>query len=423
MYRHTVRAAAALIAACLLFAVPTSAQEPAGGAPPAAPAPSAGERGADDAERKALEEQIRREMGRSTEPRAPEARIAAQGAAPAAAGQGGNPLARLMLLPDLSAVANASLAWDDATEEPRFTFEELELALQAVVDPYVRADLFIAFGDEGAEIEEAFITSLGLPHGLQVRAGKLFAPFGRLNQQHPHVWEFVSQPLAQRLVAEESLGGPGLALSWLAPLPWFAELHLAAHQTEPLPPFTLDGVVPLEETEEDGLTGVVRLLQYVPVGPAATLGVGLSAARRDEGRTAFEAPTPRSQFRDLLGADAYLRIRPPASRSYLTVSGELYARRFVGVDGVSEDFDTGWWAQTFARTGRFLGAGVRYERAPSESVDGDDERVTGLLGWFPSEFQRVRLEVSYDRVAGGEDVVSALLNLEFGIGAHGAHPF
>jgi hypothetical protein len=56
-------------------------------------------------------------------------------------------------------------------------------------------------------------------------------------------------------------------------------------------------------------------------------------------------------------------------------------------------------------------------------VDDDDERVTALLAWLPSEFQRIRLEVSRDFVADGEDVLTALLNIEFGIGAHGAHPF
>jgi hypothetical protein len=408
MHRYSLPAAAAVIAACLAVPSRTDAQQPPS-SPPAAPGQAAGSDA--EARRKELEEQIRREMGRSTEPRAPEARIAAQGATPGAAGKGGNPLARLMLLPDVSAIASAAASWEDATNTPRFAFEELELALQSVVDPHVRADIFVAFSDEGAEIEEAFVTTLGLPLGLQLRAGKLFAPFGRTNQQHPHVWELVSAPLAQRLLAEEAFGGPGVAVSWLAPLPWFAELHLAAHETAPF------------EGDEGHLTGVARLLQYVSLGEAATLGVGLSAARRGEGRTAYDAPTPRSQFRDLGGADVYLRIRPPASRSYLTVAGELYARRFVGLEGVSEGFDRGWWAQAFGRAGRFLGAGVRFERAPSESVDGDDQRLSGLVAWLPSEFQRIRLEVSRDRLAGGEKGVSAILAVEFGIGAHGAHPF
>lgn len=319
----------------------------------------------------------------------------------AGAAQGGNPLARLLLQPDLSAVGSVSLAWDDATGKAAFAFEELELGLRATIDPYARADVFIAFTEEGAEIEEAYLTTLALPAGLQVKAGKLFAPFGRLNQQHPHVWEFVDAPLAQRLLAEEALGGAGVSAAWLAPLPWYAELSVAAQSTAP------------GEEDEPRLTGFARLTQYVSLGEAATLGLGLSAARRDEAR---------SQFRDLGGADVHLRLRPPASRSYVTLSGELYARRFMGVPGLSEDLEGGGWVQAFGRFGRFAGAGLRFEQAPLET-GGDEERYTALLGWFPSEFQRLRLQASYDRLPGGEDGVSALLQVEFGIGAHGAHPF
>ena len=35
---------------------------------------------------------------------------------------------------------------------------ESEASFQAVVDPYARADFFIAFGEEGVELEEGFIT-------------------------------------------------------------------------------------------------------------------------------------------------------------------------------------------------------------------------------------------------------------------------
>jgi len=314
--------------------------------------------------------------------------------------QGGNPFARVLLLPDISAIGNLNLAWDDQTEKPSFAFEELELGLQAVVDPYLRADAFIAFTPEAVEIEEAYVTTLALPAGLQLKAGKFKAPFGKYNQTHPHVQEFVEAPLAVGLLAEESLSGAGVDLAWLAPLPWFAELHLALQSVAPA------------EGDEARLTGVARLSQFFELADGATVGVGLSAARRDEAV---------GQFRDLAGADLFLKVRPPASRSYLTVAAELYARRFVGVPGVAEDLEEGWWAQAFCRLGTYYGAGVRYERAPAEG--GDAQRAVALLAWLPSEFQRLRLEVSRDRQPGGAHVLQALVNLEFGIGAHGAHPF
>lgn len=374
-----------------------------------------------------LEAEIAKELGKAppgaaTAPEAP-APAASQGAAAA------GPLARLLLLPDISAVASAAAAFDSLDVEtlsprsgptspagrPAFLFEELELALQAAVDPYARADVFIAFGPEGAELEEAYLTSLSLPAGLQVRAGRFFSPFGRLNQQHPHVWELVDAPLAQsRLLAEETLSGAGVALSWLAPLPWFAELHLAGQSTgelpgEPLPP---DGGEPSAR-----LTGVARLLQYVSLGDSTTVGLGLSAARREE--------QGRGAFRDLGGADLLVRHRRPASRSYATLQAELYARRLRGIPEVDGGVETGGWAQGFYKHGPRFGYGVRYDWAPAEAegLDGTERRVGVLAAFFPSELQRIRLQVSYDRLPGGRDGLEAILHLEFGIGSHGAHPF
>ena len=48
------------------------------------------------------------------------------------------------------------------------TLQELELAFQSIVDPYFRADVFLTIPNLGGlEIEEAFLTTTGLP-ALQV---------------------------------------------------------------------------------------------------------------------------------------------------------------------------------------------------------------------------------------------------------------
>lgn len=418
------RLAVAACAALLLVPFRTVAQDRAT-PPPAAkrPAPAAPPAGA-AAEREKLEEEIARELGGAAPaPRPPTRALGglAPGAPPGAGAQptpGASPYARLLALPDISAIGRFALAYDSydvealsprggsysPEGEPRALFEELELGLQAVVDPYVRADAFIAFGPEGVEIEEAFVTTLSLPAGLQVRAGKHYAPFGRQTQQHPHVWEFVDAPLAiGRLLAEETIGGAGLEVGWLAPLPWFAELRVAGQSFAP------------GEEDPDALTGIARLLQYVSLHETTTLGVGLSAARRDEGRSAF---------RDLGGVDVHLRWRPLESRSYLALQGELYGRRFRGVEDAGGT-DTGGYGQVFWKQGAYYGVGARYDWAPAEGAGapGTERRIGVLAGWFPSEFQRLRLQVSYDRRPGGDDGVEALLHLEFGLGAHGAHPF
>jgi hypothetical protein len=395
----------------------------------------------DAAARKKLEEDIAKELGQGGQK---SATAPAQGQpAPAAqASTGGNPMARLLLLPDISAIASFAGAFDTYDVEhqspregpfgpknkPTPLFEELELALQAVIDPYARADIFISFTPDEVAVEEAYLTTLNLPAGLQLRAGKFFSPFGRLNQQHPHVWDFVDAPLASgRLLATEVLSGPGVDVAWLAPLPWFAELHLAGQGTAPMP---------TDEDPGERLTLVARLLQYFSLGDATTLGIGISAARRSEATSAF---------RDMGGADLYLRWRPLQSRSYVALQGEIYTQKFRG-SGLSDELsaampalvanvergrETGGYAQLFWRRSAYWGYGVRYDNAPigpafgtpEDVASGTEHRYGAIASWFPSEFQRLRLQVSYDTRPGGQDGVEVLLGLEFGIGSHGAHPF
>ncbi|MBI5070791.1 MAG: hypothetical protein HZB56_21425 [Deltaproteobacteria bacterium] len=334
---------------------------------------------------------------------------------------GTGPGATPRLLPDISAIGSGVLVWNRDDVEalsPRSgpsgpagkvtpVFQELEVALQAVVDPFARADVYLTFGPEGAGVEEAYVTTLALPGGLQIKAGTLHSPWGRLNQQHPHAWDFVDAPLAaSRLVAAEALGGPGLDVAWLAPLPWFAELHLAYQETTPL------------EGEPGRRTLVGRLAQFTDLAEGATLGVGLSAARLDE--------PGAGAWRDLYGADLYLKLRPATSRSYLALQAELYARRLSGTgDPAVDGTRLGGYAQAVYRIGRDWAVGGRWETAPSlaDGRPGPEQRFTALASWYTSEFMRLRLQGSYDRLPGGKAGLEALLALEFSIGVHGAHPF
>src|SRR5687768_2978661 len=71
------------------------------------------------------------------------------------------------LLPDISVVGDliADLSPDGTTQEDgaRFGIREVELAVQAAVDPSFRADVFLGFSDaEGVHIEQAFMTATSL---------------------------------------------------------------------------------------------------------------------------------------------------------------------------------------------------------------------------------------------------------------------
>jgi len=401
---------ASLLAASLAGPVEAAATDPV---PPRA-----------DPERQQLEAQIARELGTAT----PAPATASPPATASSAG-GAAPWARLLVIPDISAVGSFAAVYDDydvgqlsprdgpqgPAGQPTFLFQELELGLQAVIDPYFRADVFISFTPAGVAVEEAYLTTLSLPGGLQAKAGQFFTPFGRLNQLHPHTWDFVDAPLARgRLLATEVLGGPGVDLLWLTPLPWFAELQLAAQTTDPY------------DSGAGRLTGAAKLQQWFSLSEALTLGVGLSAARRGEGAGAF---------RDLGNVDLLLKYRPLSGRAYLTLQGELYTRKFRGnppaaiptetaFQGDGTD-GTGGYAQLVWRQNTWLGYGVRYDRAPAagDSPPGTEQRWSGVGNWFMSEFSRLALQVAHDQRPGGAAGWESILHLEFVMGAHGAHPF
>ena len=62
--------------------------------------------------------------------------------------------------PDIAVIGNFTGAAGSNEIEPRpaLQLDEAELSLQAVVDPYARADFFLAASPEGLEVEEGFLT-------------------------------------------------------------------------------------------------------------------------------------------------------------------------------------------------------------------------------------------------------------------------
>ena len=402
-----------------LLAAQVGAPGPGSAAPAPAPVPAAPPAGPDAAaaERTALEARIAAELGAEAQP-FPAPNLGSPPSADGGSAKGGIPLGRLMLIPDLAVVVDGAFGFTNLTAAqqapaalvlPQHRLEpllqEVELAFQATVDPYVRGDVFITFTPEGVEVEEAYLTSLSLPWGLQAKAGKIYSPFGRIGQLHRHQWTFVEQPLSmQRLEGVEGLGGAGADLAWLAPLPWFAELHLAYQATAP-------------GFEEDvtQLTGVARLIQYLELGEGATLGVGLSWAT-------FQSEAP-GQWKNLAGADLYLKLRDPASRAHWVLQGEVYGRQLAAQTGGQGTW--GGYGQVVWRLDRAWEVGVRYDNAPAEGDAGPGTQQTWTAhgGWSPSEFFRIRLDPSLVRLPGDVTGFRALASFEFTLGVHGAHPF
>lgn len=360
----------------------------------------------------------------------------------AVGGTGGAP-GRGAMNPDLSFIADVALAAfsnpDEAAQggahDPTvngFNLQQLELAVGAAVDPYLRMDGNIVFGLFGVEIEEIYATTLAMPGTLQLRAGQFLTRFGRANPTHPHTWSFVDQPLALgRLMGGEGNRGLGVEASVLAPLPWYVEIvgsETMAGGAATARSFY--GSNDLGVSSPADLQSTVAIKQFFPLGDDLSLMWGLSWA---------SGPNPTGRNRtELYGTDLYLKYRPITRGSFtqLSLHAEWIARRYQVPDDVLTDgtgFVSGAW-----RFSRRWGVAGRYEYgSPTTNGLGDEvvdptdpawlgfrQRISANLTFWPTEFSRIRAQVSGDTLDWVPDpVLAGFLALEFSAGAHGAHAF
>ncbi len=331
-----------------------------------------------------------------------------------------------------------SLAGDDpdlkggSSDRPAgFTLQELEVAFQAVVDPFFRADVFLTIPNlEGIEVEEAVVTTTSLPAGFQVRAGIFRSAFGRQNGQHLHLQDFTRRPLInEAFLGVDGLRSPGLQVSWLFPTSFFLQLSAEAFSV----------ARPEEETghltsfgggKRTNLTYTTELKVFVPVTPALSLYGGLNAAfgksthPRDGASTSVE------------GVDLYLKYKPPNEVSgyfSLAWTTEYFLRQVQPLtpeESVAQD--GGLYTQLVLQLARQWYLGVRQDflGVPQSSLQPRVQRTSLSVTFATSEFARIRLygerettPAAGQSIFSGPECYAAYLQLEVAIGAHGAHPF
>jgi hypothetical protein len=327
-----------------------------------------------------------------------------------------------------------------------FTAQEVELAFSAIVDPYFRGDVFLTIPNlEGIEVEEAFATTTSLPWNLQLKAGSFRSAFGRQNGQHLHVQDFTRRPLINAaFLGADGMRGPGVQVSWLAPLPFFLTFSgeafsLAADVADetqalpqPVPTFGADvGARPTLAAEAKA---------FFPMGESWSLYTGLSfASGKSPGLSLGDFGTfGVGREAQLFGADAYLKWKPPnVAQGYasLALQGEAIFRHLASGGALLEEWDGGAYLQAVLQFARrwFLGLRGDVLGIPTSSVLGHTERVGASLTFQASEFARVRGYLEAEHAGSAPSALvpaatpewtpAAYLQVEISIGAHGAHPF
>ncbi len=336
-----------------------------------------------------------------------------------------SPGAAKLFNPDIAVIGNF-LAFggnrgiaEDYVDPPAMQVKESEFSFQAVVDPYARADFFVSLTGGGIELEEGFLTFTRLPSGLTAKVGKFKAAFGKVNTMHAHVLPWADTPLAfaHFMGGEEGLKDGGVSMSWLAPTDsLFVELTGQALNGN-------DGAL-FTRFERRDLSYVGHVKVYGDLSDSQNLEGGLSVAYGN-GDPLARAPKRR------YGADLTWRWRPPQRSNYrqLMVRNEWFIAGRTPLDPLDRlsprRLPVGAYLSADYRFARRWWAGVRYDYAPRpEAPAWQDRQSSATLTFWPSEFQQIRLQARRtwnDELRRNEN--SVLLQFQFAIGAHGAHPF
>ena len=345
-----------------------------------------------------------------------------------------------LLNPSISAIGTFALAYlGEGSPTPSghdpartgFSLQEIELSLQAAVDPYFGAAVFLSISEHGLEVEEATAWTTALP-GFQLEIGQLLAEFGRHNNRHLETWDFVDNHLVNAaLLGEEGLGGLGVEAAYVIPTgsrDVFLRVLAAgiqagashAHEGEE-PDGEAEGEVHDDEDAHGDevdidafrVAALARLESSFTLSPAWTINLGFSGYFAPSGEHGGELDVTT------VGSDLHLRWRDVDGFSNVRLTAEGIMRMH------EEETDSGVYTTAGWRFARRWDTALRYDWL--DGGDGSDHQRVSLALWFePSEFSRIRLQ--YGALLGasgaehGEDLVhQGALQFEFSIGPHGSH--
>jgi hypothetical protein len=305
-------------------------------------------------------------------------------------------------------------------------FDEAEISLLSVVDPYWTFVSNIVFlPDHTVDPEEVWVRSTNIP-GIQLKLGKIRGTFGKHGLLHTHAFPFIQAPIIMpNSIGEEGFKAAGAEVSWLTPLPWYAELTGGAYEATPV-----DADHPLDfgSTRHDNVPFLGHFKNEFDVNDATTLEVGASYLEgRGTDGFVHSAAGGDVTFRNVPAKNSNRRgwiLQSEYIQKASTRGGSYTKEQNGGYTSFQYRFSQVWWA------------GIRGEQSRDSFTDfvvdaagnpltANIKRGSVNLAWMPSEFSYVRLEYSHAKADAGVHPTDdrIMLQLSYTIGYHPAHAY
>jgi hypothetical protein len=289
--------------------------------------------------------------------------------------------------------------------------------------------------------------------------GQFFSRFGRQNTQHLHNWSFIDLPLtSRRMFGGDGLRDLGVEASFrlptdrlftrgeLAPPLLTSELSLAVQQgTNEVAFGEKDFGAPLAEAGGLGrFLYLAHLSNFLDLSETSGLTLGFSGAISSNDTA--EEGAEQQNLTALYGANLYYRYRPLQGHGYFSLTAEYILREaqiplavvregaayLQAVARVTREWELALRLDGVGFPARTEGDPVILEdpeAAAARFQPRSEYRASAAVSYYTSEFFRLRLQGGLDRQDTDGDgsldgtFPEILLQANFIIGVHGAHPY
>lgn len=319
-----------------------------------------------------------------------------------------------------------------------FSAGESELSVSANVDPDWYAFFTYSMVGDQASVENAYVQSTSLGHGLTVKAGRFFSGIGYLNEHHSHTWDFADTALPYRAFLDTQYGDDGIQVRWLAPLPIFVELGAELFRGDAFP---AGGSA---NKGRGTWSAFVHCGGDLDASNSWLTGLSYLSAKANQRETGNSTnPDLFSGKSKLLIADVVWKWAPNGNpyRHNFKLQAE-YLRGddngdFTPAGGsplVYKATPSGWYAQAVYQFIPRWRVGLRHDQLNSDSPGAafaataldnrghNPKRDSVMVDFTNSEFSRLRLQYNHDQ-SGPKTDQQWFLQYIMSIGAHGAHIF
>jgi hypothetical protein len=315
----------------------------------------------------------------------------------------------------------------------------LGLHLESYLDPYSRFKSAIHFGQEGAELEELYLTRYGVYRGVNLTFGKFRQQLGVVNRWHKHALDWFDHPVPlMALFGHEGLNQTGASLDWSGSLgEGSQELELQVTDGENERMFG--------ENSKNRPAVLAHYRLYRDLSPSTYVELGGTGMIGWNDTWATLGPEIEDSLKTFVyGLDFTLAWEPTDRMRYRNLEwrSELYftSKKIHRPDGLGTDKLHPWggYSSLQAKVSRTIDLGARFDYyradhksyaeltpdlslAPLAVTDSDGKRylVGGYATWWQSPFVRFRLGYEYEGgTAIEEDQGRATFQVVFAAGPH-----